>query len=472
MLKIGLVGLPNVGKSTLFNRLTRTRDALVSDTPGLTRDHRIGTAQLNERRWLVYDTGGMDATGDELTTLIVERTKLAVGDSDIIVFVVDAQAGLTPIERELATQWRETNKPVWLVINKAEGLEAHEAIAEFAPLGVARVFVVSALRRQGLDALSEAMAEASETARDAHADDFALQGMRVTFVGRPNAGKSTLVNQLLGETRMLVSDTPGTTRDSIAVPFHRGDESFILGDTAGVRRKRGTKRGAEVLSILKTFENMALSDVAVLVCDASEGVTDQDAKLAAHALDAGCGLIVAFNKSDLLTTEAARLHLERTADLSLQFIDDVPRQMICARTGDGVDAMLEQVSRCYALMRISVGTSRCTRILNEAQQASPPPLVAGRRPRLRYANQAGDKPPRFILHGHRVDALPQPYRRYLANYFRKALGLFGVRVVLEFRATPNPYVGGEKAKRAKSARSARSAKPIRRTRRAQRTRRD
>lgn len=429
LLKVALVGLPNAGKSTLYNALTRSRDALVSEVPGFTRDWHAGCIRFDESQCLLYDTGGIAGKENAFSPLVEKQTLRAIDDADLVLLVTDAHVGLLPAERELAARLRTTGKALWLVVNKSERIEPADALAEFAALGLPQVYAVSARYKRGLEALRDALKDVSATYL---AEDLP-SGTRVTFVGRPNAGKSTLINCLLSEERMLVSEIPGTTRDSIAVPFSAQGRQFVLVDTAGVRRRAKTKEVTEKISVLKTFESMVLSDVTVLVCDAGEGVANQDVKIAARTLEAGCALVIAFNKMDLLTADARR-HLERTADLSLRFLNNVDRCAISALNGKRIDRLLSAVTRCAESLDVSVSTNNCTQILNRAINEHQPPVVAGRRASLNYAHQGGSRPPRFIVYGRRLTSLPDSYRRYLENYFSRELKLIGMPVVVEYRS--------------------------------------
>ena len=446
MLKVALVGRTNVGKSTLFNRLTRSRDALVADEAGLTRDRHYGYAENEGQQWLIIDTGGLvDGTQSAdivITKQIAMQTEWAIAEANLVCFVADAREGLTSVEETAVQQLRHANKQFWLVINKIDGGDEHAIAAEFASLGISSCFQISALQGRGVDILRDAFMQQAVDLPDEFAthktnlDD----GVRVTFLGRPNVGKSTLLNRLLDEERVLTSATPGTTRDCIEVPFVFNGTNFILVDTAGVRRRRKIDERVEKFSVLKALESVMRSDVVVLVCDAGDGVTSQDAALIGQVISAGRALVVAANKSDLIVDSGIRYKFERSRDLGLGFLHGIETLELSALQNRGIKRLMHSVQRAFDSARVHVATPKCTKLLNIAVERNQPPLVSGKRAKLRYAHQGGTCPPRFIVHGSRVDELPPSYRRYLENFFREKLKLIGTPVVFEFRRASNRFV--------------------------------
>ncbi len=448
---IALVGRPNVGKSTLFNRLTRTRDALVADLPGLTRDRIYGKGRVGPRPCIVVDTGGL--TGDEegLEGQMARQAWRAVEEADVVVFLVDARDGLTAADELVAERLRRTGKPVVLAVNKAERMSPAVAAAEFHALGLGEPLAISAAHGQGVGLLVEralgmAPVQAGEEAADGAAGAPEPEGgetgrVRVAVVGRPNVGKSTLVNRLLGEERMVASDRPGTTRDAVRIDFERDGEAYTLIDTAGVRRRARVKEAVEKFSVIKALQAMEAAQVVILVIDAREGVTEQDATLLGHAVEAGRGLVVAVNKWDGLAPdqrERVRAEVERR----LAFADFAPVRYISALHGSGLGELMAAVRQVADSAARRLPTPRLTRVLQEAVTAHPPPLGRGRRRiKLRYAHQGGQNPPVIVIHGTQAERLPAAYQRYLAKRFREAFGLVGTPLRLELRSGENPYAG-------------------------------
>ncbi len=436
---IVLVGRPNVGKSTLFNRLTRSRAALVADVPGLTRDRQYGDGRIGDRPYLVVDTGGvaerLTLDAGALGASMTAQTRQAIAEADAVILVVDARAGVTAGDRELAEELRRSGKPIFLAVNKAEGHDPHVAAAEFHALGVGVPQAISATHGDGVAALMERVLSAVPVAV---ATPPAATGARIAVVGRPNVGKSTLVNALLGEERVIVFDEAGTTRDAIHIPFERAGEPYVLIDTAGVRRRMRVEEAIEKFSVVKTLQAIDEANVCVLVLDARAGVTDQDVALAGHVLQEGRALVLAVNKWDLLDS-AERAWIRREVERKLPFIEFVRVHYISARAGTGLDALFDAVREAYASACRELPTTRLNRVLAAAVQATPPPMVRGRRIRPKYAHQGGRNPPTIVIHGNLVEAMPQAYRRYLAHAFRRAFDLAGTPVRIVLRQEHNPY---------------------------------
>ena len=442
---IVLVGRPNVGKSTLFNCLARTRDALVADVPGLTRDRLYGVADLGARRVALVDTGGFVSQAAGLSAQLVEQVRVAVREATLVLLIVDAVSGLVVEDERLLAWLRLMDRPLFLVVNKVDGQPPAEAAAEFHSLGIAHWQAVSALHARGIARLRVAL---SERLPEAHAEEPpAHGGPVVAVIGRPNVGKSTLVNCILGEERVLVRDAPGTTRDSVFVPFRRRDRDYTLMDTAGLRRRVRVADGPEKLSALKALESLDRADVALLLLNAKEGIVSQDTYLLNYVLDVGCGLVIAVNQWDGLGVDARRRVLNGM-DHALRFLDFVERRCISALTGEGVPGLFGLIDRIHASAKAPLSTARLTRLVREACEEQPPPLLRGRRPQLRYAHVGGNKPPMVVVHGARADALPASYRRYLNRWLRRRLSLVGVPLRLEFVAGDNPYAGARGASRA------------------------
>ena len=459
--QIVLVGRPNVGKSTLFNRLTRSRDALVADVPGLTRDRRYGRAQLGGKPCVLIDTGGLGADG-EFADLIGEQAQMALADAHCALLLVDAKAGLTAGDEGIAEQLRRSGRPVVLVINKIDGLDAEAAGSEFARLGFADTYRIAASHGRGVAALaaflggllpeapnlpesapSSAPDGAPSTAPDgvpSSAPGGAPDAIRTAIVGRPNVGKSTLVNRLLGEQRQIVFDRPGTTRDAIDIPYQRRGERFVLIDTAGVRRKGRVEGVIEKFSVVKALDAMERAHVVVLMLDGEEGVVDQDLHVLKLAADAGAGLVVAVNKWDALGGDDKRRR-QAALDRRLDFIPWAPVRFISALRGQGVGRLMDEVVAVFRRGRFAVNTAALNRALNGLVRQHPPPSSRGRPIRLRYAHKLGEHPPSIGVHGSQAEALPASYVRYLENGFREAFDLVGNPVRVTLRTGANPYAG-------------------------------
>ncbi len=434
---LALVGRPNVGKSTLFNQLTRSRDALVADQPGLTRDRNYGQGKVGGRSCLVIDTGGLSGAEEGIELQMAQQSWQAVQEATTVLFLVDARSGLTPADQLIAQRLRESGKPVVVVVNKSEGLDPALAVAEFHALGLGEPLAIAAAHRQGIRRLVERAVPHHEEGGE---ESPAGEGIRIALIGRPNVGKSTLLNRILGEERVVVYDLPGTTRDSIFVPFERDGKRYIFIDTAGVRRRSRVRQALEKFSIIKTLQAIDASQVVILVLDAREGISEQDAHLAGHILESGRAVVLAVNKWDHLPPER-RDQVRRELELKLPFLKFAPLHFISALHGTGVGELFSSLQRCYRAAMKELPTPMLTRLLEDAVAAHPPPLVRGRRIKLRYAHQGGRNPPVIVIHGNQVDTVPDSYRRYLANIFRRHLRLEGTPLRIEFRAGENPFAG-------------------------------
>lgn len=432
---IAIVGRPNVGKSTLFNALTRTRDALVADQAGLTRDRKYGLGKLGGRRYMVVDTGGLNNSDDSLNSRISQQALKAVDEADVVLFLVDGRAGLTALDETIARQLRTYNKPLFLVINKAEGFDPALISADFQRLGFSQYAAISAAHGQGvMDLILEVLAPfpiATEPAKD-------TQHIRVAVVGRPNVGKSTLINRILGEERLLTFDAPGTTRDSIAIPFERDGQHFLFIDTAGIRRRSKIDDSIEKFSVIKSLQSIEQAHVVVMMFDAREGITEQDASLLGIVLESGRSLVLAINKWDGLT-EDQKNHVKATIERKLHFIDFATPQFISALHGSGVGNLFQLICRAYTSAFCKISTPQLNHLLQEMVSEHPPPLVKGRRIKLRYIHQGGQNPPLFVIHGNQTDAIPDTYQRYLSNALRHALNLEGTPIKIHFKQTENPF---------------------------------
>jgi GTP-binding protein len=440
---IALIGRPNVGKSTLFNRLTRSRDALVADYPGLTRDRQYGFGKLGPIPYLVIDTGGVAGGEVGIHELMVEQTVRALGEADVAIIMVDGRSGLTAADEYVAELARKHARKTWLAVNKAEGLDSAIASGEFHGLGLGEPVAISAAHGDRISALMDAVladfdVEATDDT-DVVTDDDERE-LRIAVVGRPNVGKSTLINRLIGEDRLVVFDQPGTTRDSVSVPFERNDRKYELIDTAGIRRKSKVHEIVEKFSIIKALQAIERAQVVVAVIDAHEGVTEQDVSLLGLILERGRALVVVTNKWDGLTA-AERKHIRDELDRRLPFLDFAERMTISALHGTAVGDLLPAVERAFRAATMDLSTTELTRELESAVTAHAPPLVRGRRIRLRYAHQGGRNPPVIVIHGNQTESVPEAYRRYLINRFRKVFKLKGTPVRLAFKTGTNPFEG-------------------------------
>ncbi len=440
---LAIVGRPNVGKSTLFNALTQTREALVADAPGLTRDRKFGKVQFENSHYWLIDTGGLSSESEAILNLITQQVVLALQEADGILFLVDGREGLTVEDENIAQRLRPFNKQIILVINKTEGLSGELIAADFHRLGFETVHTISAAHRRGLAQLMETVLELfpeEKTEVDTTSLETVEEGIKVAIVGRPNVGKSTLVNRMLGYERVVVFDQPGTTRDSIAIPFERDGQRYTLIDTAGIRRRPRVFEVIEKFSVIKSLQAIELAHIVIVVLDAKEGMTDQDANLLGEVLNLGRGLVIAVNKWDGLSAahrEEVRYHLER----KLHFIDFAEIHFISALHGSGVGNLFESIQTSWQAAQRQVNTSVLNEVLQKAVAACQPPLVKGRRVKLRYIHQGGHNPPVFVIHGNQVAALPDSYKRYLINTLRKELELEGTPIQLVFRQGENPFEG-------------------------------
>jgi GTP-binding protein len=435
---LALVGRPNVGKSTLFNRLTRSRDALVADLPGLTRDRHYGRGRVDGRAFIVVDTGGLEAgVRAGIFHEMARQTMQAVAEADAVLFLVDGRAGVTAEDRELAAQLRKTGRPLWLVVNKSEGRARDVAGAEFHELGLGEPLPISAAHGDNVTALLEVVLGAFSSEADA-AHESLTEGTRIAVVGRPNVGKSTLVNAVLGEERMIAFDQPGTTRDSIYVDFERNGKAYTLIDTAGLRRRGRVTETVEKFSVVKTLQAIEDANVVILVLDAQQDISDQDAHIAGFIVEAGKALVVAVNKWDAADSER-REQVRREIDRKLGFLAFARFHHISALAGRGVDDLLRSVDAAYAAAMARLPTPRLTRTLIQAVARQAPPRAGMFRPKLRYAHQGGSNPPTIVIHGNQLDQLPDSYRRYLERVFADTFELRGTPVRLQFRTGHNPY---------------------------------
>lgn len=432
---LAIVGRPNVGKSTLFNQLTQSRDALVADIPGLTRDRQYGEGRLGDKPFLVIDTGGIGEESSIVDELMAKQSVLAAEEADAILFVVDGRAGAMPGDFSITKHLRQLQKPVYCIVNKTDGLEPDLAIADFYQLGFSDVIAVAASHGRGVTSMIEAVLE---TFPESESEEEKPAGIRVAIVGRPNVGKSTLVNRMLGEERVVVCDLPGTTRDSIYVPMIRDDEHFVLIDTAGVRRRARVKETIEKFSVIKTLQSIEEAQVVIMMLDAQAGISDQDLHLLGFILDAGKSIVIAVNKWDGLSMETKE-DVKSEMDRRLTFTDFAEMYFISARHGTNVGHLFKAVKKAYDSATTPHSTAELTEILQTATQEHQPPLVRGRRIKLRYAHPGGYNPPIIVIHGNQTERLPDSYKRYLVNKYRKVLGLVGTPIRLECRSSENPY---------------------------------
>ena len=465
---VALVGRPNVGKSTLFNRLTRTRDALVADFPGLTRDRKYGRAEVEGREFIVIDTGGIDGGEEGVETRMAEQSLLAIEEADVVLFMVDARAGLMPADQQIAHHLRSRQKPTFLVANKTDGLDADSAVVEFYALGLGDIYSIAASHGRGVTSLLEtvllpwmdkidpqplseedeneaywaALAAEENGELPEEEEEFDPTGLpiKLAIVGRPNVGKSTLTNRILGEDRVVVYDMPGTTRDSIYIPMERDEREYILIDTAGVRKRGKITDTVEKFSVIKTLQAIEDANVVMLVIDAREGISDQDLSLLGFILNSGRSLVIVVNKWDGLSQEV-KDEVKETLDFRLGFIDFARVHFISALHGSGVGNLFESVTEAYDCSTKRVNTSMLTRIMHMAEEDHQPPLVRGRRVKLKYAHAGGYNPPIVVIHGNQVKDLPDSYKRYLMNYFRRSLNVMGTPIRIQFKEGENPFAG-------------------------------
>lgn len=482
---IALVGRPNVGKSTLFNRLTRTRDALVADFPGLTRDRKYGHANIAGFDFIVIDTGGIDGTEEGVEEKMAEQSLLAIEEADVVLFLVDARAGLLPADIGIAQYLRQRDKTTVVVANKTDGIDADSHCAEFYQLGLGEIEQIAAAQGRGVTQLIEQVlaplgeklnadqaveneedfaneAENPTASLDEWDNDFDFENeedaalldealaeeqesvldknIKIAIVGRPNVGKSTLTNRILGEERVVVYDMPGTTRDSIYIPMERDGQQYTIIDTAGVRKRGKVNLAVEKFSVIKTLQAIQDANVVLLTIDAREGISDQDLSLLGFILNAGRSLVIVVNKWDGLSQDI-KDQVKSELDRRLDFIDFARVHFISALHGSGVGNLFESVQEAYACATQKTSTSMLTRILRMASDEHQPPLVNGRRVKLKYAHPGGYNPPIIVIHGNQVDRLADSYKRYLSNYFRKSLKIIGSPIRIQFQEGNNPFAG-------------------------------
>ncbi|TSE36453.1 ribosome biogenesis GTPase Der [Tepidimonas charontis] len=440
---IALVGRPNVGKSTLFNRITKSRDAIVADLPGLTRDRHYGQARLARRSFIVIDTGGFEPEASEgIAREMARQTQQAVAEADVVLFVVDARAGLSAQDHDIAAYLRRLGKPCVLVANKAEGMREGAQLAEFYELGLGEVVPVSAAHGQGVRSMLERALAPIVWPADDDADETpepaAQDVIRLAVAGRPNVGKSTLINAWLGEERLVAFDLPGTTRDAIRVPFERQGRRFELIDTAGLRRKGRVFQAVEKFSVVKTLQAIESAHVVLLLLDATQGVTEQDAHIAGFILDSGRSVVLAVNKWDAVDDYQREL-VRRSIEARLGFLRFAPLHTVSARRRQGIDALWPSIIRAHASAMVKMPTPTLTRLLHEAVAFQAPPKSGAFRPKLRYAHQGGQNPPVIVIHGNSLEHVGDAYRRYLEARFRKAFDLVGTPLRIELRTQDNPY---------------------------------
>lgn len=437
---IALVGRPNVGKSTLYNRLTKTRDAIVADFPGLTRDRHYGSARLGKREFIVIDTGGFEPDASSgIYKEMARQTRQAVAESDVVIFVLDARAGLSAQDHDIANYLRKLDKPCLLVANKAEGMKAGSQLAEFYELGLGEVVPVSAAHGQGVRSMIEAALDQLHWPDEEDESPAPVEAViRLAVAGRPNAGKSTLINAWLGEERLVAFDLPGTTRDAISVPFERNGQKFELIDTAGLRRKGQVFEAVEKFSVVKTLQAIENANVVLLLIDATQGVTEQDAHIAGFILDSGRAVVIAINKWDAIDSYQ-REQLQRSIESRLAFLKFAPMHTISAIKRQGIAPLWKSIALAYASANKKMPTPVLTRLLQESVAFQAPKRSGMYRPKMRYAHQGGMNPPVIVIHGNSLEGVTDAYRRFLEGRFRKAFDLVGTPLRIEFKTASNPY---------------------------------
>jgi GTP-binding protein len=439
---VALVGRPNVGKSTLFNRLTRSRDALVADMPGLTRDRHYGEGRGGTKPYLVVDTGGFEpVTKEGIFFQMAKQTKQAIAESDAVIFVVDGRNGVAPQDLQIAELLRKSGRPIQVAVNKLEGLTGSGRAAEFYELGLGDPLPISSAHGDGVHELLETVLESLPQAPNFPDDqeDIAEHGLRVAIVGRPNAGKSTLINTLLGEERVIAFDMPGTTRDAISIAFERAGRKYQLIDTAGLRRRGKVFEAVEKFSVIKTLQAIESCHVAVLMLDARQDVSDQDAHIAGFVAESGRALVVAVNKWDGLDV-VDRDEIKRVMARKLQFLSWARFHFISALKGTGIDNLMRSVDDAYAAATSKLSTPKLTRALRAAVEFQQPPRHGRFRPKLRYAHQGGQNPPIITVHGNALEHVSEVYKRFLESRFRKVFNLEGTPLRIEWKTSVNPYV--------------------------------
>ena len=450
---IALVGRPNVGKSTLFNRLTRSRDALVADFAGLTRDRKYGEGNVGGKPYIVIDTGGISGDENGIDSVMAGQSLVAIEEADIVLFMVDGRSGLTSADQMIAQHLRERGKDSWLIVNKTDGADPDVIVAEFYALGMERApIAIAAAHGRNVTAMIQHILEPfpePDEEEEARHYQQKHKGVRIGVIGRPNVGKSTLVNRILGEERVVVFDQPGTTRDAIAIPFERDGQEYTLIDTAGIRRRKNVTEIAEKFSIIKTLEAVRECNVAVMVIDARTGIVEQDLHLLDFVLQSGRALVIAVNKWDGLDA-GVKDKIKEDVDRRLGFVDYADVHFISALHGTGVGHLYKSINGAFQSAMSQWQTNRLTTILEDVVKEHQPPVVRGRRIKLRYAHQGGKNPPIIVVHGSQTDALPESYKRYLTNTFRKVLKVKGTPIRFEFRTGHNPYDNTDKDDRQKA----------------------
>ncbi len=438
---LALVGRPNVGKSTLFNRLTRSRDALVADLPGLTRDRQYGEGRIADRPFIVIDTGGLSGQEEGIDFEMASQSLLAIEEADCVLLLVDGRAGLTPGDTHIVEYLRKQQKNVCLVVNKVDGIDEDVAMGDFFGLGIQRVYPITASQGRGVRKMIDAVL--ATFPQDEPLTPAAQSGIKIAISGRPNVGKSTLVNRMLGEERVVVYDMPGTTRDSVYIPFERHGEHYTLIDTAGIRRRGKTTETIEKFSVVKALQAIEDANVVILIIDARTGIVEQDLHLLGYVLDAGRALVIALNKwdgMDLEQKEKVKSDIRRR----FAFVDFAKIHFISALHGTGVGDLYESIHGAYEAAQRTLPTSILTQVLEAAVEEHAPPIVDGRRIKLRYAHAGGHNPPIIVIHGKQTDKIPDSYSRYLEKTFRKILRLEGTPIRIQYRSDENPFVRHEK----------------------------
>ncbi|TXI90011.1 MAG: ribosome biogenesis GTPase Der [Burkholderiaceae bacterium] len=438
---IALIGRPNVGKSTLFNRLTRTRDALVADLPGLTRDRHYGEGRVGERPFLVIDTGGFEPVAKEgIMHEMAKQTKQAVAEADVVIFLVDGRQGMTPHDKTITDFLRKSGRSVMLVVNKAEGMRYTSVTADFYELGLGDPYVISAAHGDGVGDLVEEALNIAESARPDDEDeiDEAAKGIKIAIVGRPNVGKSTLVNTLLGEERVIAFDMPGTTRDSIEIPFERDGQQYTLIDTAGIRRRGKVFEAIEKFSVVKTLKSVSEANVVLLLLDAQQDISEQDAHIAGFILESGRALVVGVNKWDGLQSDR-RDEIKMDIERKLNFLTFAKFHFISALKSTGIGPLMKSIDAAYDAAMANLSTPKLTRALIEAVEHQQPKRKGSIRPKMRYAHQGGQNPPIIVIHGNALEAIGESYKRYLEKHFRETFSLTGTPLRIEFRSGKNPF---------------------------------